>query len=94
MQQLEPMTSLADLEKRVSQLSQQLHEYNHQYYVLDNPTVPDSEYDRLFHELKAIEAAHPQLRRMDSPTQRVGAAPLSAFEPLQHALPMLSLDNA
>lgn len=94
MQQLEPMTSLADLEKRVSQLSQQLHEYNHQYYVLDNPTVPDSEYDRLFHELKAIEAAHPQLRRMDSPTQRVGAAPLSAFESLQHALPMLSLDNA
>jgi len=62
--------------------------------VLDNPTIPDAEYDRLFHRLKALEAAHPELITADSPTQRVGAKPLSGFAQIRHEIPMLSLDNA
>ncbi len=71
-----------------------LNEYNYQYYVLDNPTVPDSEYDRLFQSLKALEEANPALVTPDSPTQKVGGQPLSAFEQVTHEVPMLSLDNA
>lgn len=71
-----------------------LNEYNYQYYVLDNPTVPDSEYDRLFQSLKALEDANPTLVTSDSPTQKVGGQPLGAFEPVTHEVPMLSLDNA
>ncbi|QUG74858.1 NAD-dependent DNA ligase LigA [Erwinia sp. E602] len=68
------------------------HEY--QYHVLDAPEVPDAEYDRLLGELRALEAEHPELITPDSPTQRVGAAPLAAFGQVRHEVPMLSLDNA
>lgn len=77
----------------IEQLRSKLNEYNHQYYVLDNPTVPDSEYDRLFAELSALEAANPALVTADSPTQRVGGEPLPQFQQVAHTVPMLSLDN-
>ena len=67
--------------------------YNHQYYVLDNPSVPDAEYDRQFLRLKELETLHPELVTADSPTQRVGATPLSSFKQVTHEKPMLSLDN-
>ena len=82
--------SAAELE----QLRQTLRKYEYHYHVLDNPLVPDAEYDRLMNELKAIEKAHPELITADSPTQRVGAKPLSGFTQITHELPMLSLDNA
>ena len=82
------------LQDQVEQLRQQLNDYNYQYYVLDQPSVPDSEYDRLFNQLKQLEQAHPELISRDSPTQRVGGQPLAAFTTVQHALPMLSLGNA
>ena len=82
--------SAAELE----QLRQTLRKYEYHYHVLDNPLVPDAEYDRLMNELKAIEKAHPELITADSPTQRVGAKPLSGFTQIIHELPMLSLDNA
>src|SRR5690606_9728961 len=68
--------------------------HNHRYYVLDAPTVSDAEYDRLMTELAALEEAHPDLITPDSPTQRVGAAPLSAFSSVRHAVMMRSLGNA
>ena len=80
-----------DAAKRIALLRQQLHAYAHQYYVLDNPAVPDAEYDRLFQELQALEAAHPQWLTPDSPTQRVGGKPLDQFMPVRHAVPMLSI---
>ena len=75
----------------LTQLRHLLHEHAHRYHVLDAPTIPDAEYDRLFRELQAIEAAHPELVSADSPTQRVGAAPLPAFASVRHAMPMLSI---
>lgn len=75
-------------------LKQQLHHHSHRYYVLDQPDIPDAEYDRLFRRLCEIEAAHPDWVEADSPSQRVGSAPLAAFAPVQHEVPMLSLDNA
>ena len=69
------------------------HRHNHSYYVLDNPSIPDAEYDQLFRELQALELAHPELNTPDSPTQRVGAAPLPLFEQVTHSIPMLSLGN-
>jgi DNA ligase (NAD+) len=75
----------------LTQLRHVLHEHAHRYHVLDAPTIPDAEYDRLFRELQAIEAAHPELVSADSPTQRVGAAPLPAFASVRHAMPMLSI---
>lgn len=78
----------------LEQLRQTLRKYEYHYHVLDNPLVPDAEYDRLMNELKAIEKAHPELITADSPTQRVGAKPLSGFTQITHELPMLSLDNA
>ena len=78
----------------LEQLRQTLRKYEYHYHVLDNPLVPDTEYDRLMNELKAIEKAHPELVTPDSPTQRVGAKPLSGFTQITHELPMLSLDNA
>lgn len=77
--------------KEVAQLHQQLHAWAHQYYVLDEPSVPDAEYDRAFQRLQAIEEAHPELRSADSPTQRVGGAPLPVFASVRHAVPMLSI---
>ncbi len=82
------------IKEKIIQLRQKLDEYNYQYYVLDNPTVPDSEYDRLFHELKALEQQHPEYITADSPTQRIGATPLDAFGEVVHKQAMLSLDNA
>jgi DNA ligase (NAD+) len=75
----------------LTQLRHLLHEHAHRYHVLDAPTIPDAEYDRLFRELQAIEAAHPELVSADSPTQRVGAAALPAFASVRHAMPMLSI---
>jgi DNA ligase (NAD+) len=85
---------MIDLNEKLKQLRDQLNQYNYQYYVLDDPTVPDSEYDRLFQELKNLEDLNPDLINKDSPTQRVGATPLVAFEQIEHKVPMLSLDNA
>lgn len=82
------------LQQQIDTLRQDLRRYEYEYHVLDNPTIPDAEYDRLFHQLKALEAAHPELITADSPTQRVGAKPLSGFAQIRHKIPMLSLDNA
>lgn len=82
------------IDLQIDQLTQQLNEYNYQYYVLDEPTVPDAEYDRVFQELKALEKTHPEFIRPDSPTQRVGGEPMLAFAQVTHAVPMLSLENA
>ena len=81
------------LQQQIDKLRQDLRRYEYEYHVLDNPTIPDAEYDRLFHQLKALEAANPELITADSPTQRVGAKPLSGFAQIRHEIPMLSLDN-
>ncbi|RBW46048.1 DNA ligase [Psychromonas sp. B3M02] len=80
-------------EHKVKELSALLEEYNYQYYVQDAPSVPDAEYDRVFHELKQLETQHPSLLSANSPTQKVGGAALSKFEQVTHQIPMLSLDN-
>lgn len=79
---------------RILELRAELDQHNYRYHVLDEPSIPDAEYDRLFHELKALEAEHPELVTRDSPTQRVGSAALSAFTQVKHEIPMLSLGNA
>ena len=84
---------MSDILSRHRQLCGLLTEYGHQYYVLDNPTVPDAEYDRLMRELIALEADHPELKTPASPSVRVGGQPLSAFSQVRHEIPMLSLDN-
>lgn len=76
---------------RALALRELLNTYGHQYYVLDAPSVPDAEYDRLFRELQLLEAAHPELLTTDSPTQRVGGKPLDVFTSVRHAIPMLSI---
>ncbi|WP_175651578.1 NAD-dependent DNA ligase LigA [Pseudomonas sp. Marseille-P9899] len=81
-------------ETRILELRAELDQHNYRYYVLDEPSVPDAEYDRLFRELQALEAEHPELVSEDSPTQRVGGAALSAFSQVRHEVPMLSLGNA
>lgn len=81
------------IEQQVQQLSELLENYNYQYYVLDEPTVPDAEYDRIFKQLQQLETNHPILKLASSPTQKVGGAALSKFEQVIHKLPMLSLDN-
>ena len=78
----------------VEQLQQQLNQYSYEYYVLDQPSVPDAEYDRLFRQLQAWEQQCPEWIQPDSPTQRVGEKPLGQFAQVQHQVPMLSLDNA
>lgn len=80
--------------QRIQALRAELDEHNYRYYVLDEPSVPDAEYDRLFRELQALEAEHPALVTPDSPTQRVGGEALSAFGEVRHEVPMLSLGNA
>ncbi len=80
-----------DFASRAAELRTQLHHHGHLYYVLDAPTVPDAEYDRLFKELQAFEAAHPELLTPDSPTQRVGGKPLDSFASVKHVVPMLSI---
>ncbi len=76
---------------QIESLRQQLHFHAHRYYVLDEPQIPDAEYDRLFQALQALEAAHPELITPDSPTQRVGGKPLDSFASVRHAVPMLSI---
>lgn len=80
--------------ERIRELTEQLNRYAYEYYTLDAPSIPDAEYDVLFRELEALEAAHPDLKLPDSPTQRVGGLPLAGFESVVHAVPMLSLSNA
>lgn len=79
---------------RIAELRDLIRQHDYRYYVLDDPSVPDAEYDRLMLELRALEAQHPELISADSPTQRVGGQPASGFAPVQHQVPMLSLDNA
>jgi len=87
-------TANRDAADRMEQLRQIITEHNHRYYVLDDPQVPDAEYDRLFRELQDLEASHPDLVTPDSPTRRVGANAETSFEEVVHRIPMLSLDNA
>ncbi len=77
--------------QQAASLREQLHFHAHRYYVLDDPQIPDAEYDRLFQALQALEAAHPELRTPDSPTQRVLGKVLDGFTPVRHAVPMLSI---
>ena len=95
MKKVNPKTDIDDKTlNRAKALRSELNEHNYRYHVLDAPTIPDSEYDRLFQELKQLESQHPELKTMDSPTQRVGASPLKDFPEVTHVVPMLSLDNA
>src|SRR5664280_2494791 len=80
-------------EERVRELRSQIEHHNYRYYVLDDPAVSDAEYDRLFDELKALEAAHPELASPDSPTQRIGAAPSERFRKVRHLQTMGSLEK-
>ncbi|OOR96830.1 DNA ligase (NAD(+)) LigA [Canicola haemoglobinophilus] len=82
------------IKQQIEELRQTLRHHEYQYHVLDNPQIPDSEYDRLFHQLKALEQQYPEYASENSPTQRVGAKPLSNFAQVTHEIPMLSLDNA
>jgi DNA ligase (NAD+) len=83
-----------DTEKRSEDLRRQIAYHNYRYYVLDSPEIPDAEYDRMMQALEALEARHPELVTLDSPTQRVGAAPVKAFGEVRHEIPMLSLSDA
>ncbi|MGQ0658176.1 MAG: NAD-dependent DNA ligase LigA [Chromatiales bacterium] len=80
--------------RRVEELRRILNEHNYRYHVLDQPSVPDAEYDRLLRELEGLEASHPELVTPDSPTRRIGATPAAAFGAVRHGVPMLSMDNA
>ena len=86
--------SKANAARRVRELRTAIEQHNHRYYVLDEPSIPDADYDRLLRELQALEAEYPELVTADSPTQRVGAAPATSFATVLHGAPMLSLDNA
>jgi DNA ligase (NAD+) len=88
------MAAPAGAVERAAELRAELERHNHAYYVLDAPTIPDAEYDQLFRELQRLEADYPELLTADSPTRRVGAAPLKEFQPHVHGVPMLSLNNA
>lgn len=85
------MSAPAKVQERVDALRELLHHHAHQYYVLDAPEIPDAEYDRLFRELQALEAEHPELLTPDSPTQRVGGKALEGFAKVRHKVPMLSI---
>ncbi|QUE98572.1 NAD-dependent DNA ligase LigA [Klebsiella pasteurii] len=80
-------------EQKLTELRTTLRHHEYLYHVMDTPEIPDAEYDRLMRELRELEAQHPELITPDSPTQRVGAAPLAAFSQIRHEVPMLSLDN-
>lgn len=93
----EPQSSSAvSVEKKqtLAELKERINTHNYRYYALDEPSIPDAEYDRLMRELQAIEAEHPEWITPDSPTQKVGAAALTSFAEVEHEIPMLSLDNA
>ena len=81
-------------QQQIEQLTKQLQTYNHEYYVLDNPSIPDAEYDRVFRQLQELEAQYPELKSANSPTQKVGGQALDKFVQVAHEVPMLSLDNA
>ncbi|MGA9225765.1 MAG: NAD-dependent DNA ligase LigA, partial [Mesobacillus sp.] len=81
-------------EKKAKDLQNLLNQYGYEYYVLDQPSVPDAEYDRLLRELIEVEEQYPELQTPDSPTRRIGGEILSMFNKVQHAIPMLSLGNA
>ena len=87
------MTSATTVEQRIETLREQIRIHNHNYYVLNNPTISDAEWDQLFRELKALEEANPDYASDTSPTQEVGAPPSTAFASVEHAVPMLSLGN-
>ena len=87
------MTQQNTVVAQMRQLIQILAKHNHAYYVMDQPTIADSEYDQLFHQLKALEEQHPNLVQPDTPTHKVGGKALSKFENITHAVPMLSLGN-
>jgi DNA ligase (NAD+) len=88
------MTASSDTVRQIESLRDEIRHHNHRYHVLDDPEIPDAEYDRLVRQLQAMEREHPELVTADSPTQRVGDEPVAAFGTVQHRLPMLSLDNA
>ena len=88
------MTDATSAAARILELRSELDQHNYRYYVLDEPSIPDAEYDRLFRELQALESEHPELVTPESPTQRVGGEALSAFGQIRHEIPMLSLGNA
>lgn len=83
-----------DVRERARNLREEIESHNYRYYVLDDPSIPDAEYDKLMAELSALEAQYSDLVTPESPTQRVGAAPIDGFEQIRHELPMLSLENA
>jgi DNA ligase (NAD+) len=85
---------MVDARARARHLRERIDDANHRYYVLDDPSITDAEYDALLRELIELETRHPELRTPDSPTQRVGAAPSERFDPFEHSQPMLSLANA
>ena len=83
-----------DIKNEIDQLRDKIRYHNNRYYVLDDPEIPDSEYDRMFKRLLLLERENPEFARADSPTQKVGASPLKTFDPVKHSQPMLSLENA
>lgn len=85
------MAAPSEAATRAAQLREEIERHNRAYYLLDAPTIPDAEYDRLFRELQQLESDHPELRMSDSPTQRVGGKPLPQFVPVRHRMPMLSI---
>jgi DNA ligase (NAD+) len=88
------MAGMAEAKQKINKLRELLNYHNHRYYVLDSPEISDAEYDKLMRELKQLEDAHPELITPDSPTQRIGAAPVTAFGVVEHPQPLLSLANA
>lgn len=87
------MLDYEQITQRIKALRQALNEHNYHYYVLDDPLIPDAEYDRLFQELVTLEEKHPEFKTTDSPTRRVGGEPLKSFKQVTHRIPMLSLQN-
>ena len=88
------MPASSEIKKQAEELREQIRHHNYRYHVLDDPEVPDVEYDRLMRQLEALEQDHPDIVTLDSPTQRVGDAPMESFNTVAHRVPMLSLDNA
>lgn len=93
MPKAETLSKRKELSDEIEQLREKIHHHNYLYHVLDNPEITDSEFDRLFQQLQALEQQFPDLKTPDSPTNRVGSTPLTTFETIQHQIPMLSLDN-
>ena len=89
-----PNIKKPNIKKQVTALQKELSEHSHRYHVLDDPIISDYEYDRMLRQLIELEQAYPEYSAPDSPTKRIGAPPLEAFEKAEHQVPMLSLDNA